>query len=184
MAEIRVFNPSYTARSHFAREGERGDKSTMAHHRHHRRYARRHNPFGISGSVVKDVMYNGIGAAGSAYIAGFLGQSGWLNVGATIAAAVGLMFAGKSVVGAAESEELLKGGLLMSFIQAARQLGVTVPGLGLYVPSYFSAPTTSDAYGRATAPTIMLPAPSAQAGGKGTSGMGYQRYRSRYQTRF
>jgi len=151
----------------------------MAHHRHHRRYARRRNPFGIGGSVVKDVVYNGVGAAASAYVAGFLGQSGWLDVGATVAAALAISFAGKSVVGAAESEELLKGGLLLSLIKVAKQVGVSVPGLGLYVPSYFSAPTTSDAYGRATAPTIMLPAPS----GKG-SGMAGARFRSRYQTRY
>jgi len=152
----------------------------MAHHRHHRRN-RRHNPFGVSGTVVKDVVYNGVGAGVSGYLAGLVGQSGWMDVLATAAIGVGLNFAGKSVVGAEAGEELMKGGLLLAGIKAAKQFGVAVPGLGLYVPSYFSAPTTSDAYGRASAPTIMLPA-AASGGGKG---VGYgNRFKSRFATRF
>jgi len=151
----------------------------MAHKRHHRR--RRHNPFGVNGSLVKDVAFNAAGLAGANWGASFLGQSGWLDVLATAGAAIAVSYAGKAVGGAGASEELLKGGILAAIIKAIKQTGVSVPGLsgmGLYVNSYFSAPTNSDAYGRATAPTIMLPAPS-----KG-SGMAGQRYRSRYQTRF
>jgi hypothetical protein len=148
--------------------------------KHHRHHHRRRNPFGVSGTVVKDVAYNGAGAIAALWLSGFAGQTGWLDVAATAAAAVATSFAGKYVGGASASEELLKGGLLAAFFKAIKQTGVNVPGLGLYVNSYFSAPTSSDAYGRATPPTIMLPAPGA----KGVAGLGYQRYRSRYQTRF
>jgi hypothetical protein len=179
LAQIRVFNPSYTPRSYFAGgEDERGGKSTMAKHRHHRRHHRR-NPFGISTGVVKDAAFNAGGAIASLYIAKFAGQTGWLDVGATVAAAVAASYAGKFVGGASASDEILKGGLTAAIIKALGQAGVPgVPSLGLYVNSFFSAPSTSDAYGRATAPTVMLPAPS------GMKGLGYQRYRSRYQTRF
>jgi len=152
-------------------------------HKHHRHHRRRHNPFGVSGTVVKDVAFNALGAGLSGYASGFLNQTGWMDVGATAAIALALSFAGKSVVGAAESEELMKGGLLLALIKGAKQVGVAIPGLGVYVPSYFSAPTSSDAYGRATAPTIMLPAPGGK-GGSGTAGLGVPRFRSRWQSRF
>jgi len=152
------------------------------HHRRHHGHHHRHNPFGVSGSIVKDVAFNAVGMAGANFGASFLNQSGWLDVAATAAVAVGISFLGKSVAGAPASEELLKGGILATLLKAVKQTGVSIPGLGLYVPNYFSAPTASDAYGRATAPTIMLPAPAA--GGKGVAGMGVARFRSRYQTRF
>jgi len=148
------------------------------HHRHHHRRHRR-NPLGIDGSVVKDVAYNGAGAIASLYLAGLLGQSGWLDVAATAGAAVAASFAGKYVGGASASEELLKGGLLAAFFKAIKQTGLNVPGLGMYSNAYFPIPTSSDAYGRTSAPMLALP-PSA----KGVAGLGYQRYRSRYQTRF
>lgn len=186
MAKVTVFNPAYTPRSFFVGEsgGKGGGKYTMAHHKHHHHRRRRHNPLGISGTVVKDVAFNAVGAGVSGYASGFLNQTGWMDVGATAAIALALSFVGKTVVGAAESEELMKGGLLLALIKAAKQVGVAVPGLGVYVPSYFSAPTASDAYGRATAPTIMLPAPTAGGGAKGTAGMGVPRFRTRFQTRF
>lgn len=148
--------------------------------KHHRRHHRRHrrNPLGISGAVVKDVVFNAAGMAGSNFGASFLGQSGWLDVAATAGVAVAISYLGHSVAGAPASEELLKGGILATLLKAVKQTGVSIPGLGLYVPTYFSAPTSSDAYGRATAPTIMLPAP------KGVAGLGVARFRSRYQTRF
>jgi len=154
----------------------------MAKHHHHRRHHYRHNPFGVSGTLVKDVAFNVVGLAGSNFGASFLGQSGWLDVLATAGAGLAIAWAGKAVAGAPASEELLKGGILAALIKAIKQTGVAVPGLSLYVPNYFSAPTASDAYGRATAPTIMLPAPAP--GGKG---MGYGpggRFRSRFITRF
>jgi len=147
------------------------------HHRHHRRH--RHNPFGISSTLVKDAALNVAGLAGSNWGATFLGQSGWLDVAATAAVAVGLSYVGKSVAGATASEELLKGGILAAVIKAIKQTGIAVPGLGMYANSYFPIPTSSDAYGRASAPIAMLP-PAA----KGVAGLGYQRYRSRFQTRF
>ncbi len=153
------------------------------HHQHHSRHHSRHNPFGVSGTLVKDVALNAAGLAGANFGASFLGQSGWLDVLATAAAAVGIAWAGKAVAGAPAFEELLKGGILASLIKAIKQTGVSVPGMsgmGLYVNSYFSAPTASDAYGRATAPTIMLPAPAPT--GKG--GMSGGRFRSRFATRF
>ena len=148
------------------------------HHRHHHRRHRR-NPLGINGTVVKDVAFNGAGAIASLYLAGLLGQTGWLDVAATAGAAVAASFAGKYVGGPSASEELLKGGLLAAFFKAIKQTGLNVPGLSGYVPGYFPIPTSSDAYGRASAPMLALP-PSA----KGVAGLGYTRFRSRYQTRF
>jgi len=177
MAQIRVFNPSYTPRSYFAGEGERGGTSTMAKH-HRRHHRRRHNPFGVSGSLVKEVAFNAVGMAGANWGASFLGQSGWLDVLATGGAAIAASYVGKAVGGASASDEILKGGILAALLKAVKQSGVAVPGLGLYVNSYFSAPTTSDAYGRASAPVAMLPPQ------QGMHGLGYARYRSRYKTRF
>lgn len=149
------------------------------HHRHHHRRSRR-NPFGVSGTVVKDVAYNGAGAIAALWLSGFLGQTGWLDVAATAAAAVATSFAGKYVGGASASEELLKGGLLAAFFKAIKQTGVNVPGLGMYANSYFPIPTSSDAYGRTSPPMYALP-PAAQ---KGVAGMGVARFRSRFSTRF
>lgn len=147
-------------------------KHHRRHHRHHRR-----NPFGVSGSLVKDVAFNVAGMAGSNWGASFLGQSGWLDVAATAAVAVGISFLGKSFAGAPASEELLKGGILAAAIKAVKQSGIAVPGLGTYANSYFPVPTASDAYGRASSPVAYLPAP------KGMQGLGYDRYRSRFLTR-
>jgi hypothetical protein len=173
LAQIRVFNPSYTPRSYFAREGERGGQSTMAKH-HRRHHRRRSNPFGVSGSVVKDVAFNAAGMAGANFGASFLGQSGWLDVAATAAAAVAVSYLGKAVAGAPASDELLKGGILAALLKAVKQTGVTVPGLGLYVNSTFPLPTSSNLYGQVLPPAIAAPA------GK-LNGM---RYRSRFGTRF
>lgn len=149
------------------------------HHRHHRRHHRRHNPFGVSGTLVKDVAFNAAGLALANFGAGFLNQSGWLDVAATAAAAVAASWVGKAIAGAPASEELLKGGILATLLKAVKQTGISVPGLGMYAQSYFPVPTASDAYGRASAPVIALPAatPSPRA----LAGM---RYRSRFQTRF
>lgn len=158
----------------------------MAKHRTHHHHRRRHNPFGVSGTLVKDVVFEVAGMAGANFGATFLNQSGWIDVLATAGVAVGISMLGKSVAGAPASEELLKGGILAAVIKAVKQTGVSIPGLsgmGLYQQTYFSAPTSSDAYGRATAPTIMLPAPTGK-GGAGVSGLGVSRFRSRYQTRF
>lgn len=150
------------------------------HRRHHRRH--RHNPFGVSGSVVKEVAFNAAGMAGANFGASFLGQSGWLDVAATAAAAVAVSYLGKAVAGAPASDELLKGGILAALLKAVKQTGVAIPGLsgmGMYANSYFPIPTSSDAYGRASAPMIALP-PSA----KGVAGLGVARFRSRFSTRF
>jgi len=144
-------------------------------HHHHRR--RRHNPFGISGGVVKDAAYVAAGAVGSPIVAGMLGQTGWLNVAATAAAAVGLSFAGKFVGGASAQEEILKGGLSAAILAALKQSGIGASlGLGSYVPTYFPLPTGSDAYGRVASPYVALPAPAAR--GRGMAG--YSRFRSRF----
>jgi len=153
------------------------------HHHHHHRS--RHNPFGVSGTLVKDAALNVAGFAGANWGASFLAQSGWLDVLATAGAGVAISFAGKSIAGASASEELLKGAIVAAIIKAIKQTGVAVPGLSMYVPTYFSAPTASDPYGRAQAPTIMLPAP---APGKGVAGLGYAsgggKFRSRFFTRY
>jgi hypothetical protein len=163
MALVRVFNPSaYTPRAYFA--GEKGATTTMARHRakHHRRrhhhhayrhnpmHRRRHNPFGLSGGVVRDASFNAVGALGSLMLSGVFGQSGWMDVGATLGSAVAVSFAGKMVGGAGSSEELLKGGLTATIIKAIHQAGFAKNlGLGLYAPSWFGVPTASSQYMRA-----------------------------------
>lgn len=153
----------------------------MARHRRHHHHRRRRNPFGISGGVFKDAAYNAAGALGSLYVAGFLGQSGWLDVAATGGAAVAVSFAGKFVGGESAREELLKGGLTATIIKAVHQAGMLKNlGLGLYASSYFPVPTGSDAYGRTAIPWPVAPALPAA----GMSGLGAGRYRSRYVARY
>ena len=195
MAEVRVFNPAaYTPRSFFAEyAGEKGGNSTMAHHRRHRN-RRRRNPLGLSSGVVKDAGFNAVGAIASMFVAGQFNLSGWGAVAATAGAAVALKFGGKMVVGESGSEELLKGGLTATIIAALHQAGFAKNlGLGLYAPSWFAVPTTSDQYLRNYAPqmtakrgagTIYFPGPGGQlvpaALPAGVSGMGFHRFRSRY----
>lgn len=163
----------------------------MAKHRHHHR--RRHNPFGISSSVVKDAAYNAGGALGSLFLAGFVGQSGWADVAVTGAAAVAASFAGKFIGGASASEEFLKGGLTATIIKALHQAGFAKSiGLGLYAPSWFGVPTASSQYLQASQAnmgpyrrgqgTIFFPGPGGAPAlpPAGVAGMGFHRFRSRY----
>lgn len=123
----------------------------MARHRHHHHHAHhhRHNPFGISGGVIKDSAYNAAGALGSMFLSSKIGQSGWMDVAATAASAVGLSWLGKSMGGSA-GEEMLKGGLTASIIKALHQAGFSsAMGLGSYAPSWFGVPTASSQYLRA-----------------------------------
>jgi hypothetical protein len=167
----------------------------MAHKHYHRRHHhhRRHNPFGVSKGVVVDAAYNAAGALGSLYISGMFPTlaTGWAGVAATGGAALALGFGGKFVGGAKASEELLKGGLTATIIKALHQLGVASNlGLGLYAPSWFGIPTASDQYLRAAAPgmtfnrgagTIFFPGPGGVPALPAAAGMGYHRFRSRYQ---
>ena len=196
MPEIRVFNPSsYTPRSYFAGQGEEGRSQTMAHHkRHHRHGRRRHNPFGISGSVIKDAGLNTAGALGSLWLSSLLGMTGWAGVGTTAAAALAAFFGGKMALGASAGEEILKGGLTATIIRALHQAGVAQSiGLGMYVPSYFPTPTSSTQFLQAAAPgmqfrrgngAIYFPgpgsAPALPPAPAGVSGLGFHRFRSRY----
>lgn len=176
------------------------------HHHHHRR-----NPFGVSGAVVQDAAYNAAGALGSLWLTGLLPAfaSGWTGVAATGGAAVAMSFVGKMFGGARTSEELLKGGLTATIIKALHQLGVAQNlGLGLYQPSWFGIPTSSDQYLRASAPgyvwnrgsgSIYFPGPGVQGGAilptagihpterlaaraalNGMGAVGFHRFRSRY----
>lgn len=199
----------------------------MARHRHHprhyrrshnphrrRHYAhfahtRRHNPFGLSGNVVKDSAYNTAGALGSMFISSKVGQSGWMDVLATGASAIGLSWVGKMMGGSA-GEEVLKGGLTATIIKLLHQAGFSSSlGLGLYAPSWFGVPTASSQYLRAynanigpaprgqgtiyvaspgggLLPATVVPGPGGaptavpQLPAAGVSGFGYHRFRSRY----
>ena len=181
MAEVRIFNPSYTPRSHFASGRQKGETTTVAKHRRYRRHhsRRRRNPLGISAGVVKDAMFNAAGGLGSMALTNLFPSfnNGWSGVAATGVAAVAASFAAKMVVGAREAEEVLKGGLTATIIRAVHQAGMfrqlNLQGLGLYSRSAFPIPTVSDAYGR----VLPMAAPVAA---KGVSGLGYARYRSRY----
>jgi hypothetical protein len=196
MPEIRVFNPSsYTPRSYFARQGEEGRSQTMAHKNRRHRHGRRHNPLGISGSVIKDAGLNTAGALGSLWLGSLFSQTGWAGVGVTGAAAVAAFFGGKMVMGAPAAEEILKGGLTATIIRALHQAGIASNiGLGMYAPSYFAVPTSSTQYLQNAAPgmqfrrgngTIYFPGPGTPAlppapPATGGSGMGFHRFRSRY----
>jgi len=156
----------------------------MAYHRkHHHHRRRRHNPFGVSGGVVKDAAYVAIGALGSSALPGMVlpsMASGWPGVGATAISALAISFGAKMVGGPAAASEALKGGLAAAVIKALNAAGFTKSlGLGLYSPSWFAVPTSSNAYlrtwpGNSNSPPA-LPPPAA-----GHSGMGYHRFRSRY----
>lgn len=188
----------------------------MARHRHHHHHHHsgghhhtRHNPFGLSGSVVKDSALNTAGALGSMFISSKIGQTGWMDVFATGASALGLSWAGKMMGGGA-GEEVLKGGLTATIIKLLHQAGFSSSlGLGLYAPSWFGVPTASSQYLRAYNAN-MGPAPRGQGtiyvaspnggllpatvvpgpGGAPTAvpqltagamhGVGYHRFRSRY----
>ena len=165
----------------------------MAHKRHRRHGRRRHNPFGITGSVIKDAGYNAAGALGSLYLASMFSQTGWAGVGITAAASVAAFFGGKMLLGAPAGEEILKGGLTATIIRALHQAGVAQSiGLGMYAPSWFSVPTSSSQYLQSAAPgmqfrrgngSIFFPGPGsvpALPAPSGVSGMGFHRFRSRY----
>lgn len=153
------------------------------HKRHHdRRHTRRHNPLGISKGVIVDAGYNTAGALGALWLSGlFSSLTGWAGVAATGGAAVAASFAGKMVGGARAGEEVLKGGLTATIIKALHQLGVAQSlGLGLYSPSWFAVPTSSNAYmrtyaGNSNMPLALPPAPAGKM-----AGMGMHRFRSRY----
>jgi len=165
------------------------------HHSYQRRYnRRRHNPFGISGGVVKEAAYNAAGALGSLLLASQFNFSGWAGVAATAASAVGVSIAGKFVGGASAQEELLKGGLTAAIISALQQAGFAKNlGLGLYAPAWFGVPTASSQYLRSYpgnmpgnpvgAGSVLLGPGGAVAVAGPTAagtGMGYHRFRSRY----
>jgi hypothetical protein len=176
----------------------------MAKHyrKHHHKHHQRRNPFGLSSGVVVDAGYNAAGALGALYLSGMLSTlSGWAGVAATGGAAIGLGFAGK-MVSAKAGEELLKGGIVATIIKALHQLGfASSVGLGLYQPSWFGIPTSSDQYLRAAQPgmqwnrgagSIYFPGPGASpalalpagvhpaAAAASLKGMGFHRFRSRY----
>lgn len=152
----------------------------MAKHRRHHYHRRRSNPLGISTGVVKDAAYNAAGALGSMFLASKFNLSGWLGVLGTGGAAVAVSFAGKFVGGASASEELLKGGLTATIIQALHQSGFASSlGLGLYGRSYFAVPTSSDQYLRSQFGQGQALLPAAVAA-RGVSGLGFHRFRSRY----
>lgn len=181
------------------------------HRRHNRHHRRRHNPFGVRGTVISDSMFTAVGALGIPFGVSMLNLSGWADVGATFAAsAVAPMLAKVAGLGQSAAEEVMKGGIAAAIIKAAHQLGLTQKlGLGLYAPSWFGVPTASSqyltAYGANMLParrgqgTIFFPGPGGQMlpgtvapgpGGvpavvpalpPGGTGMGYHRFRSRYQ---
>jgi hypothetical protein len=168
------------------------------HHRHHR-----HNPFGISQGVITDALWTTTGALGSLWLGGTLSSamptlgSGWGGVLGTGLSAAGVSYVGKMIGGAKASEELMKGGLVAVIIKALHQMGVAQNmGLGLYSPSWFGIPTSSDQYLRAAAPgmafnrgagSIWFPGPGGvpqlalPAGHPAAlKGLGFHRFRSRY----
>jgi len=108
-------------------------------------------------------MYTAAGALGIPWLVGFANLSGWADVGATFFASALAPMASKMIgVGGAAAEEIMKGGIAVSMIKAAHQLGFAKNmGLGLYAPSWFGVPTASSQYLRAYNANIG-PAPRGQ----------------------
>jgi hypothetical protein len=172
----------------------------MARRRHHRNPRRHRNPMGITSETIKEAAWVTAGALSAPYLGSMLQQTGWMNVAATAGAGIGISYAGKAVLGSSAGDELLKGALVSTIIQALKAAGLSGNlGLGMYVNTTFPLPTASDAYGRIPlapmtgAPaTAMTPtgagapgtylAPSTMAQAKALSG--YSRFRTRYGGRF
>jgi len=150
---------------------------------------------GIDGNVLKDAALVAGGAIAAAALPGLVAPSlatGWAGVAAKAAASVAASFLGNMVGGSSAAAEVLKGGLAITLLSALKAGGVSVPGLGLYAPSWFGIPTASSQYlvaANGNQPgynrgggTILFPGPSAPApppmAAKST--MGYHRFRSRY----
>jgi hypothetical protein len=173
------------------------------YHKKHHHHRRRHNPFGISSGLVTDAAWNTGGALGSLWLGGTISTamptlaSGWGGVLGTGLAALGVSFLGKTIGGARASEEVMKGGLVAVMIKALHQAGIAQNmGLGLYTPSWFGIPTSSDQYLRSAAPgmawnrgagSIWFPGPGGQPAlalpahaAASLKGMGFHRFRSRY----
>ena len=155
----------------------------MAKYKRHHHHRRRHNPLGLSSGVIKDAGFNAAGAIAALWLSSLVPNfsTGWMGVGATGVAAVAASFAGKFIGGAHASEELLKGGLTATIIKALHQAGVASSiGLGLYSPSWFAIPTSSNAYMRTYPGNRNAPAPVALPAAAAAGMHGGGRYRSRY----
>lgn len=167
------------------------------HHRHHHHHSHRRNPFGVSAGTVKDAVYVAAGALGASALPGLVAPtfaSGWAGVLSSGVAAVAMQFGARMIGGEAAGAEALKGGLAITVLKALRTMGVALPGLGLYAPSWFGIPTASSQYLQAAnsnmpgfnrgGGTIVFPGPGgmpvAVPAKAGVSGMGYHRFRSRY----
>lgn len=167
------------------------------HHRSHRHHHHRHNPWGLSAGTVKDAVYVAAGALGASALPGLVAPtfaSGWSGVLSSGVASFAMHFVGRMVGGEAAGAEALKGGLAITVLKALRTMGVALPGLGLYAPSWFGIPTASSQYLQASnsnmpgfnrgGGTIVFPGPGgmpvAVPKAAGVTGMGYHRFRSRY----
>jgi hypothetical protein len=164
---------------------------------------------GITAETVKEAAYVTAGALSAPYLGSMLNQTGWMNVAATAGAGIGIMYAGKAVLGQSVGDELMKGALVSTIIQALKAAGVgSNIGLGMYVNTTFPLPTASDAYGRVPmSPGMLAPATSMTPTGAGAPGTylapqqalttgagstasqakalsGYARFRTRYGGRF
>ena len=163
----------------------------MAKHRKHY-HRRRHNPFGVSGGIVKDASLVAGGAIASMWLPTFLPSqnSGFMGVGLTVIAALASSFAAKALSGPAAASEVLKGGLAAAAIRTVHTAGVFKSlTMGLYAPSYFSVPTASSQYLQSAAPgmtfnrgygSIYGPGPGTPMLAAKAGNLGYHRFRSRY----
>ena len=153
--------------------------SYMAKVRHHKKYRRHRNPFGVNSSVVSQVLWTGAGYVAARAIPAMVLSSqntGWMGYLMNAGTAVLL----KMVVPGGTGEDLLIGGLVATATRIVSDtMGAKIAGLsgdpaftlGAYWNSYFAVPTVSDPYGRVAAspyPQPVLAAPS----GKGMSGPG------------
>ena len=147
---------------------------------------------------MKDAVYVAAGAIGASALPGMVApqfSSGWTGVLSSGVAAVATSWVAGMVGGEGGRSEALKGGLAITVLKALKTMGVALPGLGMYAPSWFGIPTASSQYLQAASGnqpgfnrgggTIIFPGPSGPvavpaAAAKAMAGMGYHRFRSRY----
>jgi hypothetical protein len=166
----------------------------MAKH-HRRRHQRRHNPFrsysrgrhnplGFSGDIFVEAAW---GVAGGVvanmvparFLPGY--NTGWAGVGASLVTTIAASWAANKFMGSRAGTGVAIGGLITTM---GRAIKTAMPGtslLGNYVASDFTAPTTSDLYGRYQWPYKAALAQLAAARGMaGLRGQSAHRFASRF----
>ena len=169
MGQVRIWNPHYGS-------GSRGDKSNAQNGG--MSVYRRKNPFGVSSSVVSQVLWTSAGFVGARALPAMVLSSqnnGWMGYALNL----GTAFLMKMFVPGGTGEDLFIGGVVATVSRiVSDNLGAQIKGLsgdpgftlGAYWQSYFAVPTVSDPYGRVAASPYPPQIAAVPAAGKGMSG--------------